>query len=276
MRDPVVDGPEPGRDEMRIRRSRPQRAGEREGDRRLERPADPGPHGHAKARHRNTAPASATTAPAARSATLPIGHRCTTPIAMPSAVESAGGDDEPEAVHQAALAGRELRPVGVAVEDGEGAHEHRRGHERRLPFEGHHEPQQEHRERDADLDAGHVARRPGPRNPPTAITIGKVTGSSQTAGGPSCAPQRPTETIASTWSRPEIGCSSPVRKPWAWPSWTCARTGVALARSIRPAASAARSGPRGLAVPARPLIAAHRAGSTSAGSSSRRPSDPTA
>ena len=37
-----------------------------------------------------------------------------------------------------------------------------------------------------------------PRNPPTAITIGNVTGSSHTAGAPSCAPHRPTAIIAST------------------------------------------------------------------------------
>ena len=71
-------------------------------------------------------------------------------------MESAGGDNEPEAVHQAVLAGRELRPVRMAVADGEGYHEHPRGHERGLFFEGHHQPQQEDRERDADLNAGYV------------------------------------------------------------------------------------------------------------------------
>ena len=44
-----------------------------------------------------------------------------------------------------------------------------------------------------------------PRKPPSAITMGNVTGRSQIAGAPSCAPQRPTAIIASTWSRPEIG-----------------------------------------------------------------------
>ena len=37
-----------------------------------------------------------------------------------------------------------------------------------------------------------------PRNPPSAITSGNVTGSTQIAGAPSCAPQSPTATIAST------------------------------------------------------------------------------
>ncbi len=37
-----------------------------------------------------------------------------------------------------------------------------------------------------------------PRNPPNAITIGKVTGSIQIAGAPSCEPQIPTATIAKT------------------------------------------------------------------------------
>ena len=56
-----------------------------------------------------------------------------------------------------------------------------------------------------------------PSVPPKAMTIGKVTGSSQTAGGPSCAPQSPTAIIASTWSRPETGCESPARNPVASP-----------------------------------------------------------
>ena len=37
-----------------------------------------------------------------------------------------------------------------------------------------------------------------PRKPPSAMTIGNVTGSSQIAGAPSCAPQSPTATMAST------------------------------------------------------------------------------
>ena len=44
-----------------------------------------------------------------------------------------------------------------------------------------------------------------PSMPPNAMTIGNVTGRSHTAGAPSCAPHSPTETIASTWSRPETG-----------------------------------------------------------------------
>ena len=37
-----------------------------------------------------------------------------------------------------------------------------------------------------------------PSIPPTAMTIGKATGSNQIAGLPSCAPHSPTATIAST------------------------------------------------------------------------------
>jgi hypothetical protein len=44
-----------------------------------------------------------------------------------------------------------------------------------------------------------------PSIPPTAITMGNATGSTQTAGAPSCTPHRPTATIASTWSKPAIG-----------------------------------------------------------------------
>ncbi len=44
-----------------------------------------------------------------------------------------------------------------------------------------------------------------PTMPPSAITIGKVTGKSHSAGAPSCAPQRPTAIIARTWSSPESG-----------------------------------------------------------------------
>ena len=39
-----------------------------------------------------------------------------------------------------------------------------------------------------------------PSMPPIAMTIGNATGSTQIAGAPSCAPHRPTATIASTWS----------------------------------------------------------------------------
>lgn len=62
-----------------------------------------------------------------------------------------------------------------------------------------------------------------PNIPPNAITIGKVTDRSQIAGAPSCAPHSPTETIATMWSSPEIGCSNPLMKPpAASPSRICA------------------------------------------------------
>lgn len=66
-----------------------------------------------------------------------------------------------------------------------------------------------------------------------AITSGKVTGSSQIAGGPSCAPHRPTDTIANTWSRPETGCLSPARKPAACPCCWCAQAGTAASTRRR-------------------------------------------
>jgi hypothetical protein len=46
-----------------------------------------------------------------------------------------------------------------------------------------------------------------------AITIGNVTGSNQIAGAPSCAPHSPTETIATMWSSPDIGCIKPLVSP---------------------------------------------------------------
>ena len=52
--------------------------------------------------------------------------------------------------------------------------------------------------------------------PPIAMTSGNATGSTQIAGAPSCAPHKPTATIASTWSAPEIGCRKPVTKPVAF------------------------------------------------------------
>ena len=67
-----------------------------------------------------------------------------------------------------------------------------------------------------------------PSIPPNAMTSGNATGSTQMAGTPSCAPHRPTATIASTWSSPEIGCTNPVRKPAAAPCCTCAKAGAGV------------------------------------------------
>ena len=104
-----------------------------------------------------------------------------------------------------------------------------------------------------------------PRNPPNAITSGNVTGSSQIAGAPSCAPHRPTATIASTWSRPDTGCSSPVTKPAAWPDCSCAQAGTGKQRSTSGA-----SKPVPFSVEAVSLIATLPAAPPCAGSSSRR------
>jgi len=71
-----------------------------------------------------------------------------------------------------------------------------------------------------------------PSIPPMAITMGNATGSTQMAGAPSCAPQRPTAIMATTWSRPEIGCLSPLRKLTASPLWTCACAAWAWKRKV--------------------------------------------
>ena len=76
------------------------------------------------------------------------------------------------------------------------------------------------------------ARRRAPSAPPIIITSGKVIGSSQIAGAPRKAPQRPTATIAATWSGPVSGCRNPVRNPppAAWPG--CAEAAVAKPSSM--------------------------------------------
>ena len=70
-----------------------------------------------------------------------------------------------------------------------------------------------------------------PMIPPNAITSGKTIGNSQIAGDPRNAPQRPTATIATTWSGPNSGCAKPPTKPpLALP--VCAKAGAhAIARS---------------------------------------------
>jgi hypothetical protein len=76
--------------------------------------------------------------------------------------------------------------------------------------------------------------------PPKAITIGNVTGSSQTAGAPSCAPHSPTETMATMWSSPDIGCWNPLTKPPSASPNRCAKA-VAGHRSKRQSRAALRN-----------------------------------
>jgi hypothetical protein len=66
-----------------------------------------------------------------------------------------------------------------------------------------------------------------PSAPPSAMTSGKTTGRIQIAGAPRKAPQRPTATIATTWSQPRIGCQNPLAKPVLIPSPVWAATWLA-------------------------------------------------
>lgn len=114
------------------------------------------------------------------------------------------GGHEADAVGKAVRSGRQLSAVGVAVEDREeGDKDHRRP-QRRPPLGADGEAEQEGREGNAGLDP-RSGTPMSPSIPPRAMTIGNVMGSSHKAGGPSCAPHSPTETIASTWSRPDRG-----------------------------------------------------------------------
>jgi len=80
VRDPVVKGSEAGVDEVRVRGSRQSQRRPGCGERSLNDTAS-----HASACHRKNAPAMATRAPAARSATRPQLQRWMTPIPMPVA-----------------------------------------------------------------------------------------------------------------------------------------------------------------------------------------------
>ena len=152
-------------------------------------------------------------------------------------VQQARADDEAGGIGDRVGGRRQLRSVRVAVEDGEGADDDRRDPQRRPRAERHHDAEHHGRGGDARLDAGSGAPAM-PSAPPKAITSGKTIGSSQIAGAPRKAPQRPTATIAATWSQPRIGCRKPDAKPPATlePSW--AKAGAAVAKT----ANAARSG----------------------------------
>ena len=69
-------------------------------------------------------------------------------------VESAGGDDEPEAVRQAALAGRELGPVAWPWKMANAPTSTAAATSAGFPSSATMSPSRSDRERDADLDAG--------------------------------------------------------------------------------------------------------------------------
>ena len=99
---------------------------------------------------------------------------------------------------------RHLGAVRMAVEHGERAdHGHGKA-ERPGPSGQHHRPS-------TTTDSAIPARPEGsampaaPSAPPSTITATNVAGTAQSARPPSCAANRPTATMASTWSRPPIG-----------------------------------------------------------------------
>ena len=67
-----------------------------------------------------------------------------------------------------------------------------------------------------------------PKTPPRAITNTNVAGTAHSARPPSCAANRPTATIASTWSSPPMGCMKPCAKPTVPPTpvWAHAAAGA--------------------------------------------------
>ena len=190
---------------------------------------------HATALQKNATPASATRAPAARRAVLPAGHMWISPMAMPTPCRQPVAITKPDAVEEPALARGQLGAMRVAVEDGEEADEDRRDGPGSAALSV------------ATTAPSRIAESampistPGSGRPDQAHEAAERhhhrerTGNSQIAGAPSCAPQRPTAIMASTWSRPEIGCSKPVRKPAACPACTCAqaREGATSAPAAR-------------------------------------------
>ena len=136
-------------------------------------------------------PARPTPPPARRSATLPAGQRWIAPIAIPIACRHPVAIDEADAVEKPALTRREFSAVRVAMEDREKANDSAaatysgglRSIITATPS--------------MMADAAMPISTPGsgtptsPSKPPKAMTSGNVTGSSQIAGAPSCAPQRP-------------------------------------------------------------------------------------
>ena len=110
---------------------------------------------HSSALQGNPRPASATTAPAARSAVLPTGHVCARPMAMPLTWRQPVATTNPM-LYASPLcpAGRQLGAVRVAVEDREERDDRRGDRERRLRFAGNHQTKEQRRESNPDLNAG--------------------------------------------------------------------------------------------------------------------------
>ena len=123
----------------------------------------------------------------------PLVHR---PDSDADQVQKAGRNDKADAIEQPTFAGRQFGAVRVAVEQRERPDKRRGGKERRTPLIQHGCAEQQGGHGDANFDARERHADQFPMKPPNAITIGNVTGRSQMAGAPSCAPQRPTETIA--------------------------------------------------------------------------------
>ena len=129
-------------------------------------------------------------------------------------MQAPGRDDEAHAVEQRALARRQFGAVRMAVEDREASDHQRRDDQRRPHLEGDCGSEHDGRRGDPDSTPG-IGTPRNPSMPPIAMTSGNATGSTQIAGAPSCAPHRPTATIASTWSRPgermQQACEQSVR-----------------------------------------------------------------
>ena len=69
-----------------------------------------------------------------------------------------------------------------------------------------------------------------PSSPPPAMPARKAVGSAQRIAPPEAPAQRPIATIASTWSKPPSGWSSPAEKPCTLPMpvWARAAPGAAI------------------------------------------------
>ena len=110
-------------------------------------------------------------------------------------MKEAGGDDKTGAISQWIGGAWKLGPMRVSVKDREHRDDDGGGGKRQTEAYCDCRPQNQSRQRDRYLrhrqrDAQHAG------TPPNAITSGKVIGSTQIAGAPSCAPQIPTATIA--------------------------------------------------------------------------------
>jgi hypothetical protein len=123
-------------------------------------------------------------------------------------MQKPGGDDEAEAVGQRRGEFRQLGAVGVAVENGEGADQNSGGRRASATMSPNTTA-----ETAMPVSTTGIGTARTPSAPPKAMTSGKTTGSSHSAGAPRKAPHRPTATMAAMWSIPESGCSRPLTSP---------------------------------------------------------------